>query len=181
MASALQIVVLDDSLLTAADRRSLDNLSNMIRPPGSPPNPVTAGLEWADATIRAMAWQEGHLVCHVGALIRTAVMNDRAVTVGGVGEVMTAPDARRQGHATAVLPVMCRHLIDVQQVSFLMLFCAPALYGFYGRLGWRPFAARLLIRRYGESIEFPLEPPRVQDGAETVPEVGMLDLRGPPW
>src|SRR5258706_16204344 len=98
MASALRIVILDDPLLAEADRLSLAALSDAVHPPGSPPNPVTAGLEWADATLRAMAWQEGRMVCHVGALLRAATMDGRAVRVGGVGEVMTAPDARRRGH-----------------------------------------------------------------------------------
>jgi GNAT superfamily N-acetyltransferase len=181
MASAVRIVIRDDPLLTAADRLSLAELTDAVHPPGSPPNPVTAGLEWADATIRAMAWQEERMACHVGALVRVAVMDGRAVKVGGVGEVMTAPDARRQGHAKAALEAMCRHLIHVRQVSFLMLFCAPALYGFYGRLGWRFFTGKLLIGQRGASIEFPLEPPMVQDGRETVPASGLLDLRGPPW
>jgi predicted N-acetyltransferase YhbS len=181
MASAFRIVIRDDALLTTADRRSLGTLSNAVHPPGAPPNPVTAGLQWADATLRAMAWQEGRMVCHVGALIRAALMDGRAVKVGGVGKVMTAPDVRRQGHARSVLSAMCRHLIDVQQASFLMLFCAPALYGFYGRLGWRSFTGNLLIGQRGVSIEFPLDPPLVQDGTETVPTAGMLDLRGSPW
>jgi hypothetical protein len=156
-------------------------LSNAVRPPGSPPNPVTAGLQWADATLRAMAWRKGRMVCHVGALIRAAVIDGSAVKVGGVGEVMTAPDARRRGYARSVLSAMCRHLIDVQQVSFLMLFCAPALYGFYGSLGWRRFTGELLVGQRSGSIAFPLEPPLVQDGTETVPAAGVLDLRGPPW
>ena len=181
MASPVRIVILDDPLLTAADRLSLDLLSNAVHPPGSPPNPVTAGLEWAHETIRAMAWQEGRMVCHVGALIRAATMDGSAVKVGGVGEVMTAPDARRLGHAKAALAAMGRHLIEVRQVSFLMLFCAPALYGFYGSLGWRRFTGKLLIGQRGTSIEFPLEPPMVQNGTETMPAGGVLDLRGPPW
>ena len=181
MASAPRIDIQDDTGLTAADRRALTALSQAVHPPGSPPNPVTAGIEWADATIRAMAWQEGRMVCHVGALLRAAMMDERAVRVGGVGEVMTAPDVRRQGHATALLPVMCRHLSEVQQVSFLMLFCAPALRGFYGRLGWRPFTGKLFIGQRGGSIEFPLDPPLVQDGTRTVPASGILDLCGPPW
>ena len=181
MASTVRIVILDDSRLTAADRLSLDRLSTAVHPPGSPPNPVTAGLEWADATVRAMAWHEGRMVGHVGALIRAAVMDGRAVKIGGVGEVMTAPDARRRGYAKSALTAMCRHLIEAQRVSFLMLFCAPALYGFYGRLGWRSFTGKLLIGQRGDSIEFPLDPPLVQDGRETVPAAGTLDLRGPPW
>jgi GNAT superfamily N-acetyltransferase len=181
MTPALRIDIRDDTGLSAADRQALAALSDAVHPPGSPPNPVTAGLEWADATIRAMAWQEGRMVCHVGALIRAALLGGRAVKVGGVGEVMTAPDARRQGHATAVLPAMCRHLREVQQVSFVMLFCAPSLYGFYGRLGWRPFTGKLFIGLRGGSIEFPLDPPLMQDGGETVPIAGVLDLRGPPW
>jgi predicted acetyltransferase len=108
-------------------------------------------------------------------------MDGRAVRVGGVGEVMTAPDARRRGHATTALKAMCRHLIEVRQISFLMLFCAPTLYGFYGRLGWQPFTGKLLIGQRGDSIAFPLDPPLVQDGRETVPAGGTLDLRGPAW
>jgi len=121
------------------------------------------------------------MVCHVGALLRAAIMDGRAVRVGGVGEVMTAPDARRLGYATAVRPVMCRHLIEVQHVSFLMLFCAPALRGFYARLGWRPFAGKLFIGQRGSSMEFHLDAPMVQDGGQTVPPAGILDLSGPPW
>ena len=121
------------------------------------------------------------MVCHVGALIRAAIIDGHAVRVGGVGEVMTAPDARRRGHATAALKAMCRHLIEVRQISFLMLFCAPTLYGFYGRLGWRPFTGKLLTGQRGDSIAFPLDPPLVQDGREAVPAGGTLDLRGPPW
>jgi len=73
MASALRIVILDDPLLAEADRLSLAALSDAVHPPGSPPNPVTAGLEWTDATIRAMGWQDGRMVCHVGALVRARV------------------------------------------------------------------------------------------------------------
>jgi hypothetical protein len=121
------------------------------------------------------------MVCHVGALVRAAMMDGRAVKVGGVGEVMAAPDARRRGHAKAALTAMCRYLVEAQRVSFLMLFCAPALYGFYGSLGWRRFTGKLLIGQRGGSIAFPLEPPMVQDGTETVPAAGVLDLRGAPW
>jgi hypothetical protein len=35
MASAFRIVVRDDALLTAADRRSLGTLSNAVHPPGA--------------------------------------------------------------------------------------------------------------------------------------------------
>jgi GNAT superfamily N-acetyltransferase len=181
MTPALRIVIRDDSLLTAADRLSLRELSDAVHPAGSPPNPVTAALEWVDSALRAMAWQEGRMVCHVGALLRPALIDGAAVTVGGIGEVMTMPDARRQGHATAVLSMISRHLIEIERVSFLMLFCAPALYGFYGRCGWRPLATRLLIRRHGEGIVFPLDPPLVRDGQESVPDAGVLDLCGPPW
>ena len=72
-------------------------------------------------------------------------------------------------------------MIEVQQVSFLMLFCAPTLHGFYRRLGWRPFTGKLLIGQRGDSIAFPLDPPLAQDGREAVPAAGVLDLRGPPW
>ena len=81
-----------------------------------------------------MIWDEERLVCHVGALVRSALIDGHAVLVGGIGGAMTAPARRRQGHARAALTAMRRHLIDERQVAFPLLFCAADLYRFYRQL-----------------------------------------------
>ena len=183
MASAPRIVIQDDKGLTAADRQSLAALSGAVHPPGSPPNPVTAGLEWADATLRAMALAgRAHgLPCRRAAPRRHAWTAAR-VRVGGVGEVMTAPDARRQGHAKAALKAMWRHLIEVRAgllPDAVLRTRAPWLL-------WKAWLAAV----HGQAADraarrFDRVPPGSAPGAgrsgNRAAGAGVLDLRGPPW
>jgi predicted acetyltransferase len=128
-----------------------------------------------------MLWEDKQLVCHVGALIRDALIDGRAVRVGGIGGVMTAPRARKRGFARTALTAMRTYLVDDQKVSFSLMFCANNLHGFYGKLGWRLFTGPTFVELRGVSVEFTLNPAMVQDGTGVAPHVGRLDLRGPPW
>ncbi len=170
-----------DHLLSAATRQRIDELSDAVYPPGSTPDWATAPIQWAPQTIRAMIWDEERLICHVGALVRSALLDGHAVLVGGIGGAMTAPARRRQGHARAALTAMRHHLIDERQVAFSLLFCAADLYRFYGQLGWKPFTGAPLVEQQNTTVEFTLNRAMVQDGTEVAPDDGALDIRGPPW
>jgi predicted acetyltransferase len=170
-----------DHLLSAATRKQINELSDAVYPPGSTPDWAAAQIQWAPQTIRAMVWDNSRLVCHVGGLVRSALIDGRSVLVGGIGGAMTVPELRRRGHARTALAALRRHLIDDQQVALLLLFCAADLYGFYGQLGWQLFADRPLVEQRGRAVEFTLNRAMVQDGTEIAPAGGILDLRGPPW
>jgi Acetyltransferase (GNAT) domain len=92
-----------DHLLPLAERQAINELSDAVYPPGVIPEWGLAPIEWAPQTVRVMLWEDGRLVCHVGALIRGALMDGRSVQVGGIGGVMTAPESRRRGYAQAAL------------------------------------------------------------------------------
>ena len=128
-----------------------------------------------------MIWDEERLICHVGALVRSALIDRRSVLVGGIGGVMTAPARRRQGHARAALTAMRRHLIDAQRVAFSLLFCAADLHPFYGKLGWKLFEGAPLVEQLNMTVAFTLNRAMVQDGIEAAPTGGRLELKGPPW
>ena len=177
----MRIDLTPDPLLSTATRQRIDELSDTVYPPGSAPDWAAAPIRWAPQTIRAMIWDEDRLVCHVGALVRSALLDGRAVPVGGIGGVMTAPARRRQGHARAALTAMRHHLIDERQVAFSLLFCAADLHPFYGQLGWKLFAGTPLVEQQNTTVEFTLNPAMVQDGTEVAPAGGLLELRGPPW
>jgi GNAT superfamily N-acetyltransferase len=170
-----------DHLLPSAERQAINQLSEAVYPPGVIPAWGLAPIEWAPQTVRAMLWEDEHLVCHVGALIRCALIDGRPVQVGGIGGVMTAPDSRRRGYAQAALAAMRAYLVDDQQVSFSLLFCGDNLRSLYGKLDWRLFADPPLVEQHGMTIEFTLNPAMVQDGIDSAPVAGRLDLRGPPW
>jgi hypothetical protein len=177
----MRIDLTPDHHLSTATRQRIDELSDAVYPPGSSPDWATAPIQWAPQSIRAMIWDRERLVCHVGALVRSALIDDRSVLVGGIGGVMTAPARRRQGHARAALTAMRRHLIDAQQVAFSLLFCAADLYPLYRQLGWKLFEGTPLVEQQNTTVEFALNRAMVQDGMEAAPAGGLLDLRGPPW
>jgi aminoglycoside 2'-N-acetyltransferase I len=181
MIATMRIDLTSDHLLSAATRRQINELSDAVYPPGSTPDWAAAPIQWAPQTIRAMVWDDGGLVCHVGALVRSALMDGRLVLVGGIGGAMTAPEFRRRGHARTALAALRSHLTNDQQVAFSLLFCAVDLYGFCGQLGWRLFAGAPLVEQRGRTVEFTLNRAMVQDGTEIAPAGGILDLRGPPW
>jgi hypothetical protein len=68
--------------------------------------------------------------------------------------VMTAPESRRHGYAQAALAAIRTYLVDDQQVSFSLLFCADNLHSFYGKHDWRLFADPPLVEQHGMTIEF---------------------------
>jgi predicted acetyltransferase len=177
----MRIELTPDHLLSAATRRQINELSEAVYPPGSTPDWAAAPIQWAPQTIRVMIWDDTRLACHVGALVRDALIDGRPVLIGGIGGVMTAPELRRRGHARTTLAAMRRHLIDDQKVHFALLFSAAGLHGFYGQLGWRLFAGAPLVEQRGKTIEFTRNQAMVQDGTEIAPAGGILELRGPPW
>ena len=177
----MRIELLPDHLLDVEVRRRIDELSDTVYPPDAALGWAAAKIQWAPQTIRAMVWDDGRLLCHVGALVRSAVIDGRAVRVGGIGRVMTAAEARRQGHARAALAAMRRHLVVDRQVDFSLLFCPAELYAFYAQLGWRLFAGRALVEQPCGTVAFTLNRAMVQNGREPAPPGRVLDLRGPPW
>jgi GNAT superfamily N-acetyltransferase len=170
-----------DRLLGDQDRRLISALSDAVYPSNGAHGLSTLPIQWAPQTIRALVWDHSRLVCHVGALVRSAVIDSRPVPVGGIGGVVTAPGHRKHGYARAALSAMHQHLIEDQRVSFLLLFCPAEFCGFYERLGWRVFAGTAQVLQQDEVVSFTLNRAMVRSGTEAAPRSGTLDLRGAPW
>ena len=103
MLAIMRIDLKLDGLLTSVERQAINELSDAVYPPGAIPDWAPGQAEWAPQTFRAMLWENKQLVCHVGGLIRDALIDGRAVRVGGIGGVMTAPGSRKRGYARATL------------------------------------------------------------------------------
>jgi hypothetical protein len=116
---------------------------------------------WPDAfagrnRFRARMWDEPpptHFVRAVGdVLVSHALVfdlefdgDDRTVRIGGVGAVLTYPQFRREGHASAVMRRAADHIAAVNDLG--MLFCDESNAPFYSGLGWsRLDPGRVLVR-----------------------------------
>jgi predicted acetyltransferase len=177
----MRLDVTPDHLLSAADRQLINLLSDAVYPAGSAESWAEMPIQWAPQTIRVLIWEESRLVSHVGALVRAAALDGRSVQIGGIGGVMTRPGDQGRGYAKAGLVAMGHHLIDELQISFSLLFCASSLYSFYEKLDWRLLPIVPLVEQQGRAVPFTLNRAMVQDGIDSAPAAGTLDLCGPPW
>jgi GNAT superfamily N-acetyltransferase len=74
------------------------------------------------------------LISHVLVLPLSFPAGDGPLRVGGVGAVLTYPEFRGEGHASALMRRVAEHIDQTADVG--MLFCDAGNVAFYERLGW---------------------------------------------
>ncbi len=166
--------------LTPDEQLALRALSLAVYPPEVAAAWPGRAVEWAASPWAVLCWGgDGAARCHVGALLREARWDDRAVRVGGVGGVKTHPGFRCQGLATAGIG-RALDFFREQGADFGLLVCEPGLVPFYERLGWHPFTGELLVTQRQATVAFTLNGPMTFP-LRLRPTRGRIDLLGPPW
>jgi GNAT superfamily N-acetyltransferase len=136
--------------------------------------------EWSDVDWHVMLRVDGQLVSHVEIVERTGTVDGRPVRLGGIGGVVTLPEWRGRGLATAGLERAAALMRDELQVAFGLLICDERTIPFYSRLGWQVVEGPLMFDQPSGKVVF--------DGVTMVlpcvqqewPE-GTIDLCGFPW
>jgi hypothetical protein len=82
---------------------------------------------------------------HAAALRHHAHANGRSVLIGGIGGVVTIPDAQGRGYATQVVRHVTSFLCDEWKVDFGLLFCIDRMLPYYQRLEWRKVMCEVLL------------------------------------
>jgi hypothetical protein len=168
--------------LTADERSALTTLSLAVYPPEVSAAWPGRAVEWAPAQWGVIGWDaEGVAVCYVGALLREATWNGRAVRVGGIGGVKTHPAARGRRFATTGIRRALDFFGGLGDVEFGLLVCEPDLVPFYERLGWHRFPGDLLVTQRRATVTFTFNLPMTTPLRLQGPLGGTIDLRGPPW
>jgi predicted N-acetyltransferase YhbS len=139
-------------------------------------------FQWAPPDYTVLVFTpEGEVVSHVGIVVRLGTLDGAAVKIGGIGSVKTHPRAQGRGYASAGLRRAATALHDDHRVAFSLLVCQAHLLPFYSRLGWLPFAGRLLVEQPTGPTVFTINRPMVLAGLRAAPQDGMIDLKGLPW
>ncbi len=150
-----------------------------------PPH-VVATLSWAEiafahAELRVLVQSETEgAVAHVGIYRRVIKWNGRDVPVGGIGGVVTRPDAQRRGYASIALNAAVQTLRDEGSAAFAMLFCEPHNVPFYLGRGWKPFTGEIFAEQPIGRASFDVLIPLVFY-LKRAPHEGTIDLCGLPW
>ena len=73
---------------------------------------------------------------HVGVLRHAVSVAGRPVTVGGVGGVVTLPEAQKKGYAGRLMRRAAEFFARGAAVQAGFLFCLPHMVDYYEKLGW---------------------------------------------
>ena len=100
--------------------------------------------------------------------------------VGGIGGVLTRPDA-----GAADMPALrsmrpIQTLKDEGSTAFALLFCEPHNAPFYVGRGWKPFDGEIYAEQPAGRVRFEAIAPYVYR-IRHAPQQGVIDLRGLPW
>jgi GNAT superfamily N-acetyltransferase len=164
------------------ERARLEALTAAVYPPEVVATSPGRHLKWAPPEWSLLVYDaSGDLVSHVGIVVRAGSRDGAAARIGGIGSVKTHPRAQGRGFASAGLRHAAAVLHEVHQVDFSMLVCQAHLLPFYERLGWLPFAGRLVVEQPGGPVAFTVNRPMVLAGHAAAPDGGNVDLQGLPW
>jgi GNAT superfamily N-acetyltransferase len=93
-------------------------------------------LEWRPKEWHLIAREEGRALSKVSVLRHTVAVAAERIEVGGIGGVVTVPQAQHRGLARALMLQAQSFMRENLGVDFGFLFCLQFMLGFYAELGW---------------------------------------------
>jgi predicted acetyltransferase len=140
---------------------------------------------WDKMVYDASRWyvigtHQERLVGQVGILEREISVGGESLRIGGIHGVITEPEYRCRGTATALMGRAVDFITDERHLSFALLTCQPRLGDFYEQLGWKTTAEPCMFQQP--------DGPRSCGGLTMIIECGLrswppgrIDLCGLPW
>jgi len=154
-------------------------LDSVCYPPEVMATVIWRDVTWAHADKRFFARLDGEAVCHAGLYLREAKDGPREVFLGGIGGVMTLPEARRHGCAGQVMRAAAEAMKG-EGCDFGLLFCEPHNVAFYERLGWRIYRGEVFCEQPAGRIRFDIMHTMILP-VVSEPQSLAIDLCGLPW
>jgi GNAT superfamily N-acetyltransferase len=137
-------------------------------------------VKWQPPRWRFLVYADGELVSHAGALLETVRVGETPTTVGGIGGLVTVPQAQRRGYARIAMEAALAFLSGTRRVHFALIFCRDALVPYYGRLGFVRPSGPVLIDRPSGRRPCPLAA-LVRPLRELPWPPGTIEISGPLW
>jgi len=136
--------------------------------------------QWRPKDWHFIVEENGSVVSHAGVLQTTVRAGPRAVSVGGIGGVVSVPEAQGRGHAHSAMRRAAEFMRDELQVEFGMLFCLPRLVPFYARQGWQLLEETVEFQQPSGPIVSPFRSMALPCNSREWP-AGKIDVGGLPW
>jgi GNAT superfamily N-acetyltransferase len=137
-------------------------------------------LSWRPKDLHFLLYSDGNLISHVGVLKHVASVDGQPATIGGVGGVVTVPEAQKKGFARRLMQHTAEFLEREWKVDAGLLFCLAKLVPYYEMLGWQGVKGPVLIEQPNGKIASPLRV-LILPFDERSRLYGSVDLRSLPW
>ena len=136
-------------------------------------------LTWRPKDLHFLLYEDEEPASHVGVLKHTILVGENPVTVGGVGGVVTVPEAQKKGYAARLMRRVAEFFEREWQTQAGLLFCLPRMVDFYESLGWQKVEEPILIEQPEGTITSPM-------GIMVLPlgnawQSGTVELKSLPW
>ena len=140
----------------------------------------TLNLSWRPKDLHFLFYSGGTLTSHVGILKHVITVNGESVTVGGIGGVVTVPEAQKKGFARRLMQHTAKFLEHEWKVAAGLLFCLPGIVAYYKVLGWQTVESPVIIEQPSGEMTSPLHvmvlPLHKKEWLD-----GRIELRSLPW
>ena len=135
---------------------------------------------WRPKEYHFITEDEGRPLSHVGVIKTTVKAGGREVTVGGVGGVVTRPEAQGRRHVHAAMRRAAEFMCGELKVDSGMLFCLQRLAPFYARQGWQLLEEEIEFDQPSGRVVSPFRVMVLPCGAYQWP-TGRVEVAGLPW
>jgi hypothetical protein len=139
-----------------------------------------ADYRWRPKDYHLITEEGGRPVSHVGLIRTTVAAGGLDITVGGVGGVVTVPEAQGRRYVHAAMRRAAEFMCGELGVEFGMLFCLPRLAPFYARQGWQMVEDEVEIEQPSGKVVWPYHVMVLPCGGRRWP-AGRVEVGGLPW
>ncbi len=138
--------------------------------------------QWAWGTLNwyVLGRNDHELIGCLGILKRTVSIAERRVQVGGIAGVITHPEWRRRGVASALLKEAVVFIERSLGREFALLLCRDEIIPVYARVGWKRVKGPTWFSQPSGKRLYPGATMVYQCGQRVWPP-GPIDLCGLPW
>jgi predicted N-acetyltransferase YhbS len=135
---------------------------------------------WRPKELHFITEEDGRVVSHVGVLKTEVTAGGREITVGGVGGVVTIPEAQGRRYVHTAMRRAAEFMRGELGVEFGMLFCLPRLAPFYARQGWQLLEEEVEFEQPTGKIISPFRVMALACDGRVWP-AGRVEIAGLPW
>jgi aminoglycoside 2'-N-acetyltransferase I len=135
---------------------------------------------WRPKEWHFITQEDERVVSHVGVMETKVSAGGQEVKVGGIGGVVTIPEAQGQRYVHAAMRLAVEFMCERLKVEFGMLFCLSRLVPFYAGQGWRLVEETVEFEQPTGTIVSPFHVMITPCGERAWPE-GKVEVGGLPW